>query len=49
MRTEPVYDHVAVVNGVPTVFASVEYPVDEPPEELVIGGVRYVRADDDER
>lgn len=49
MRTEPVYDHVAVVNGVSYVFASVEYPVDEPPEELVIGGVRYVRADDDEK
>ena len=49
MRDEPVYDHVAVVNGVRTVFASVEYPVEEPPEELVIGGVRYVRADDDEQ
>lgn len=36
-------DHVAPVHGVPTVFASVEFTEGEPPESIVIAGVRYVR------
>lgn len=37
------YDHVAPVMGRPTVFASIEYPADQPPEEIVIRGIKYVR------
>lgn len=36
-------DHVAPVAGRPTVFASVEYPEDSPPDVIVIRGERYVR------
>jgi hypothetical protein len=36
-----VYSHVAPVAGVRTVFATVEYPVDEPPEEITIAGTGY--------
>lgn len=36
-----VYSHVAPVAGVRTVFATVEYPVDEPPEEIMIAGTMY--------
>lgn len=37
------YDHVAPVMGKSIVFVSVEFPVDSPPEEIVIRGERYVR------
>ena len=37
------YDHIAPVMGKPTVFASVEFPADSPPDEIVIRGMRYVR------
>jgi len=37
-----VYYHVATVIEVPTVFASVEFPRDSPPDEIVIDGHRYV-------
>ena len=40
-------DHVAPVAGVPTVFASLEYPADVPPDEIVICGERYVRVTED--
>ena len=36
-------DHVASVMGKSVVFANIEYPADEPPDEIVIRGVRYVR------
>lgn len=37
--------HVAPVLGKPTVFASIEYPRDKPPAELVIDGIVWRRAD----
>ena len=37
------YDHIAPVMGKPIVFASVEFPADSPPDEIVIRGIRYVR------
>lgn len=43
------YDHTAPVVGVPTVFANVEYPRDEPPEVIEIAGTRYIREDARER
>jgi len=42
-------DHTAPVDGERVVFASVEFPADEPPEEIVIAGVRFVRANEPER
>lgn len=40
-------DHKAPVAGIMTVFASIEYPADEPPREITIDGVTYVRRDDE--
>lgn len=37
------YDHTAPVHGTDVVFASVEYPKDEPPEAIEIDGTKYVR------
>jgi hypothetical protein len=37
------YDHKAPVAGILTVFASIEYPADEPPDSITIDGVTYVR------
>jgi len=39
-------DHVAPVAGRMTVFASVEYPADEPPETIEIRGEAFVRVRD---
>ena len=36
-------DHVAPVAGVMTVFATVEFPTDEPPERIEIAGNAYAR------
>ena len=36
-------DHVAPVMGKHIVFASVEFPADSPPDEIVIRGERYIR------
>lgn len=41
-------DHVAPVCGVRTVFASIEFPAEQPPREIVIAGYRYVRRDADD-
>ena len=35
--------HVAPVLKVPTVFASIEYPRDEPPESIEIDGIVWTR------
>ena len=46
------FDHRAPVAGVMIVFASIEYPVGEPPTSVVIDGITYVRKDcahDDEQ
>lgn len=40
-------DHRAPVAGVLTVFASIEYPADAPPESITIDGIMYVRADEE--
>ena len=40
-KTARLFWHVAPVLGVPTIFASVEYPRDKPPTELVIDGTRF--------
>lgn len=37
------YDHKAPVAGILTVFASIEYPADEPPDSITIDGVTYMR------
>lgn len=41
------YDHKAPVAGILTVFASIEYPADEPPESITIDGVTYMREEVD--
>lgn len=41
------YDHKAPVAGILTVFASIEYPADEPPDSITIDGIMYVRADEE--
>lgn len=38
-------DHVAPVAGRMTVFCALQYPVDEPPETIVIHGVIFRRDD----
>ncbi len=40
-------DHKAPVAGVLTVFASIEYPADEPPDSITIDGVTYMREEVD--
>ena len=46
MSAQKPYYHVAPVLKVPTVFASIEYPRDEPPESIEIDGVVWRRVDD---
>ena len=46
MSAQKPYYHVAPVLKVPTVFASIEYPRDEPPESIEIDGVVWKRVDD---
>jgi hypothetical protein len=46
MSAQRPYYHVAPVLKVPTVFASIEYPRDEPPESIEIDGTVWKRVDD---
>ncbi len=43
MSAQKPYYHVAPVLKVPTVFASIEYPREEPPESIEIDGVVWRR------